>query len=131
MREQRRGVVVVVRVMVTNLCPNESLEAGLEVVDAAVVEFGHFVQQLLVLGLEVLPDRSELLSGLTRGRGRGNKRTGHSGHFTHHPLISRHKLQLRLMKHIRPPNCKFVGDERTAAVGKKLEPRLVSFLIVW
>lgn len=53
--------------MVTNLCPNESLETGLEVVDAAVVEFGHFIQQLLVLGLKVFPDRSELLSGLMCG----------------------------------------------------------------
>ena len=52
---------------VTNLRPDESLKAGLEVVDAAVVELGHLVQQLLVLGLEVVPDRSELLSGLRCG----------------------------------------------------------------
>lgn len=46
---------------VTNLCPDESLEAGLEVVDAALVELGHLVQELLVLGLEVIFDRSEFL----------------------------------------------------------------------
>lgn len=49
---------------ITNLRPDESLKAGLEVVDAALVELGHLVQQLLVLGLEVFPDRSELLSSL-------------------------------------------------------------------
>lgn len=54
---------------VTHLSPDESLEAGLEVVDAALVELGHLVQQLLVLGLKVVLDRPELLTGLTeRGR---------------------------------------------------------------
>lgn len=52
---------------VHNLCPNESLKAGLEVVDAALVELGHLIQQLLVFGLEVFPDWSELLSGLRDG----------------------------------------------------------------
>ena len=66
--------------VITNLRPDESLEAGLEVVDAAVVELGHLVQQLLVLGLKVLPDRSELLSGLGCGRGRG----GNEGTRHHH-----------------------------------------------
>lgn len=53
-----RGMVL------TNLCPDESLKAGLEVVDAAVVELGHLIQQLLVFSLKVFPDWSELLSGL-------------------------------------------------------------------
>lgn len=52
-----------------NLRPDESLKAGLKVVNAAVVELGHLVQQLLVLGLKVFPDRPELLFGL-RGAGR-------------------------------------------------------------
>lgn len=59
---------------ISNLRPDESLKAGLEVVDAAVVELGHLVEQLLVLGLEVFPDWSELLSGLGCG---ANKRTCH------------------------------------------------------
>lgn len=62
---------------VTNLRPNESLKAGLEVVNAAVVEFGHLVQQLLVFGLKVFPDWPELFSGLGCGGERGNKRTDH------------------------------------------------------
>lgn len=34
--------------LTTNLCTDEGLEAGLEVIDAAVVELGHLVQKLLV-----------------------------------------------------------------------------------
>lgn len=57
-----RGSLGVHLVMeVTNLRPDESLEAGLEVVDAALVELGHLVQELLVLGLEVIFDWSEFL----------------------------------------------------------------------
>lgn len=51
----------------TNLRSDERLKAGLEVVDAAVVELGHLVQQLLVLGLKVFLDRSELFFGLGCG----------------------------------------------------------------
>lgn len=60
---------------ITNLRPDESLKAGLEVVDAALVELGHLVQQLLVLGLEVFPDRSELLSSLGGRVWRGREQT--------------------------------------------------------
>lgn len=62
---------------VTNLRPDEGLKAGLEVVNAAVVELGHLIQQLLVFGLKVFPDRSELLSGLGCGVGWGDIRRGH------------------------------------------------------
>lgn len=60
----------------TNLRPDESLKAGLEVVDAAVVELGHLIQQLLVFSLKVFPDWSELLSGLRcekKGRSQKNR----------------------------------------------------------
>lgn len=43
---------------------DQGLKAGLEVVEAAVVEPRHLIQQLLVLGLEVFPHRPELFSGL-------------------------------------------------------------------
>lgn len=59
---------------VTNLCPDERLKAGLEVVDAAVVELGHLIQQLLVFSFKVFPDWSELLSGLECAREREDKR---------------------------------------------------------
>lgn len=63
------GVSVCVRACVSvggisNLCPDESLKARLEVVNTAVVELGHLVKQLLVLDLKVFLDRSEFLSGL-------------------------------------------------------------------
>lgn len=49
---------------IAHLCPDECLKAGLKVVDAAVVELGHLIQQLLVLRFKVLPDWSQLLPGL-------------------------------------------------------------------
>lgn len=67
--------------VITNLRPDESLKAGLEVVDAAVVELGHLVQQLLVLGLKVFPDRPELLSGLGCGEREETKEGVTSGHY--------------------------------------------------
>lgn len=48
----------------TDLSSNQSLKAGLEIVDATVIEFGHLLQQLLVLSLKVFLDWSELFSGL-------------------------------------------------------------------
>lgn len=69
---------------VTNLCPDESLKAWLEVVDAAVVELGHLIEQLLVLDLKVFLDWSELLSGLECGGKRRNKTMA---------IISSHMLQ--------------------------------------
>lgn len=56
---------------VTHLSSDQGLEAGLEVVDAALVELGHLVQQLLVLGLKVVLDRPELLAGLKVGGAKG------------------------------------------------------------
>lgn len=48
----------------TDLSSDESLETGLEVVYAAVVEFGHLVEQLLVLSLKVFLDWPKLFPGL-------------------------------------------------------------------
>lgn len=49
-------------------CPHlgsdQGLKAGLEVVEPAVVEPRHLIQELLVLGLEVVPHRPQLFSGL-------------------------------------------------------------------
>lgn len=53
---------------IAHLCPDECLKAGLKVVDAAVVELGHLIQQLLVLRFKVLPDWSQLLPGLAGGK---------------------------------------------------------------
>lgn len=47
-----------------HLCSDQGLEAGLEVVESAVVEPRHLVQELLVLGLEVVPHGPELFPGL-------------------------------------------------------------------
>lgn len=47
-----------------HLSSYQSLKAGLKVVDAAVVELGHLVQQLLVLGFKVFPDRLQFFPGL-------------------------------------------------------------------
>lgn len=58
---------------ITNLRPDKSLKTGLEVVDAAVVELGHLVKQLLVLGFEIFPDWSQLLSSLGWGDERKQK----------------------------------------------------------
>lgn len=57
----------------TNLCSDERLKAGLEVVDATVVELGHLIQQLLVLDLKIVPDRSKLLFGLQCGGEKRNR----------------------------------------------------------
>lgn len=48
----------------TDLSSYKSLKTGLEVVYAAVVEFGHLLEQLLVLSLKVFLDWSELFPGL-------------------------------------------------------------------
>lgn len=53
---------------IAHLCTDECLKAGLKVVDAAVVELGHLIQQLLVLRFKVLPDWSQLLPGLAGGK---------------------------------------------------------------
>lgn len=60
----------------TNLSTDKSLKAGLEVVDATLVEFGHLVQQLLVLGLEVLLDWLQLFFCLECGGKMRNKSMG-------------------------------------------------------
>lgn len=49
-----------------HLGPDKRLEARLKVVDAAVVKFGHLVQQLLILGFEILPDWPQLFPCLKR-----------------------------------------------------------------
>lgn len=74
--ERERLIVCASPRRTTNLRPDKSLKAGLEVVDAALVELGHLVQQLLVLGLEVFPDRSELLSSLGCGGGGSKQKNG-------------------------------------------------------
>lgn len=43
---------------------DQGLKAGLEVVQAAVVEPRHLIQELLVLGLKVIPHGPKLFSGL-------------------------------------------------------------------
>lgn len=53
----------------SHLCPHQRLEAGFEVIDAAAVEFGHLLQQLLVLGFKVLLHGAQLLPGLRGTRG--------------------------------------------------------------
>lgn len=47
-----------------HLSSYQSLKAGLKVVDAAVVELGHLIQQLLVLCFKVFPDRLQFFPGL-------------------------------------------------------------------
>lgn len=47
-----------------HLGSDQGLKAGLEVVEPAVVEPRHLIQELLVLGLEVVPHRPQLFSGL-------------------------------------------------------------------
>ncbi len=47
-----------------HLSSYQSLKAGLKVVDAAVVELGHLVQQLLVLRFKVFSDGLQLFPGL-------------------------------------------------------------------
>lgn len=47
-----------------HLRTDQGLKAGLEVVEAAAVEPWHLVQELLVLGLEVIPHGPKLFSGL-------------------------------------------------------------------
>lgn len=48
----------------TDLSSDKSLKTGLEVVYATVVEFGHLLEQLLVLSLKVFLDWSKLFPGL-------------------------------------------------------------------
>lgn len=48
----------------TDLSSDKSLKAGLEVVYATVVEFGHLLEQLLVLSLKVFFDWPKLFPGL-------------------------------------------------------------------
>ena len=47
-----------------HLCSDQGLKAGLEVVQSAVVEARHLIQELLVLGLKVIPHWPKLFSGL-------------------------------------------------------------------
>lgn len=47
-----------------HLCSDQGLKAGLEVVQSAVVEPRHLIQELLVLGLKVIPHGPKLFSGL-------------------------------------------------------------------
>lgn len=58
----------------TDLSSDESLETGLEVVYAAVVEFGHLVEQLLVLSLKVFLDWPKLFPGLRCEEERGKEK---------------------------------------------------------
>lgn len=58
----------------TDLSSDESLKTGLEVVYAAVVEFGHLVEQLLVLSLKVFLDWPKLFPGLRCEEERGKKK---------------------------------------------------------
>lgn len=67
-RECRWGQLSAAGLDCTYLRPDQSLEAGLEEVNAAVVEPGHLLQELLVLGLKVLSHRPQLLTGLERER---------------------------------------------------------------
>lgn len=53
----------------SHLCPHQRLEAGFEIIDAAAVEFGHLLQELLVLGFKILLDGAQLLTGLGTDRG--------------------------------------------------------------
>ena len=75
-----------------HLRPNESLEAGLEVVDAAVVELGHLVQQLLVLGFKVVPDRPQLIFSLVAGEEGGGQRSDVKPHPPPPPPPPQQKL---------------------------------------
>lgn len=60
----------------SHLRPDQGLEAGLEVIDAAAVKFGHLLQELLVFGLKVLLHRPQLLAGLKNETGGESKSWG-------------------------------------------------------
>lgn len=55
----------------SHLCPDQRLKAGFEVIDAAAIKLGHFLQELLVFGFKVLLHRPQLFTGLGKERGWG------------------------------------------------------------
>lgn len=105
---------------ITNLCPDESLKARLEVVDTAVVELGHLVKKLLVLDLKVFLDWSELLSGLGCGGERGkNESVTISSDLKNIPIFHQCQLMLKFTQHI------------IVLVNSPFKPSLVSFFLLY
>lgn len=107
----------------TDLSSNQSLEAGLEVVDATVVELGHLLQQLLVLGLKVFLDRPELFSGLRCGEERGHLFKSRRSLYPEFYMLKKQNpaaVDVLAQKHIHPPQ---VSEETT-------KPSFVCFIAV-
>lgn len=60
----------------SHLRPDQRLKAGFEVIDAAAIKLGHFLQELLVFGFKVLLHRPQLFAGLGKERGWGVRHLG-------------------------------------------------------
>jgi len=65
----------------SHLRPDQRLKAGFEVINAAAIKLGHFLQELLVFGFKVLLHRPQLFTGLGKERGQGVR------HLGQHPLL--------------------------------------------